>query len=546
MKRRTFLRSSLIAGGGLAAIPLVGCGDDDDDDGDATSTATSEGTGTSTGTATATSTPTQSGPSGTLRVAHASLGNDSLDAHFNRATANTVSFYPIYSTLTYWDEDRNDVPQVAESWETPDETTWIWNIKPDIMDHEGNPMDAEAVGWNIGHFVGISPTSLTGRFYASHAVTDAQTLTVTTKGPFVAGAQHAAGFGEIRLYSAKAFEAMGEDAFYASPVGTGPFKFDSRSPGEFMKFTAFPDYFEGPPGVEKLEYYIVPEQTTRIAQLQTGQVELISSIAGTVVDDLESEDGIELLRIEDSSWMILSPFDRLDADSELNDKRVMAAINYAIDKEGIIQGIYNGRGKAAPYGFFSPLTKGYHDGHETWDYHPEKAKALLAEAGHADGFEMGDMFVSELSQFPLGPAIIEAINNNLRDVGIVSNLRNIEYGAYIEEVRAGNARGLIYLASANLPDVSLGLPVWVHSASAFAPFPDAPLDAQVELQATQFDEEERLATLTEIFDGLNKDPMVAFTVSPDAFLAYSSKMSTWQQPKATAYIQNMHLARLTS
>src|SRR5690606_12375922 len=116
MRRRTLLRNSLATGGGIAALALVGCGDDDDDDDVQEPTSTGDSTATTTAPE---ETPTAgvTTPTGTLRVAHASLGQDSFNAHFDRATANTVTYYPVYSTLTNYDVDRNDVGEVAESWE---------------------------------------------------------------------------------------------------------------------------------------------------------------------------------------------------------------------------------------------------------------------------------------------------------------------------------------------------------------------------------------------------------------------------------------------
>jgi ABC-type transport system substrate-binding protein len=164
----------------------------------------------------------------------------------------------------------------------------------------------------------------------------------------------------------------------------------------------------------------------------------------------------------------------------------------------------------------------------------------LKEAGFEGGFTMPDMAVSELSQFPLAPALIEAVNNNLRDVGIRTPLRNIEYGAYITAVQQNQLFSLTYLASNNLPDLSVGFPVWLQSGSAFSPVNIPELDEDIKAQSVEFDPGKRTAILQRINKRVNSTPLIAFTVSPDAYLAYSEKMSDWPQPKATAYIQAMH------
>jgi ABC-type transport system substrate-binding protein len=225
---------------------------------------------------------------------------------------------------------------------------------------------------------------------------------------------------------------------------------------------------------------------------------------------------------------------------------VRAAVNYAIDKEGIVKGVYRGRGKPAPYGFFSPITNGYNATHEQWKYDPAKAKALLTEAGHGSGFTLPDMLVSELSQFPLAPALIEAVNNNLRDVGIRAPLRPIEYGAYITEVRDLKIFSLTYMASNNLADLALGLPVWMRSGSQFSAIKDPAVDAAIVSQASELDPAKRTAILQGLFKTLNATPWAAFTVSPDSYLASTDKVSDLPQPKASAYIQNLHLVSKSS
>lgn len=537
VKRRGLLRAGLLAGSAAAAYPLLACGGKSGGSTSSNAAPTASGAG---GSPAAASTQAPTRPTGTLKVAHASLGNDSFDGHFARAIANTVTFYPIYAQLTGQDIDRKAVPQVALAWETPDPLTWVFKLRPGVKDHQGNPVNAEFIIWNLKRFQAKAPTSGVGSRMESAFAVDELTVQIKTKLPFVVGASESAGFGEVRLLGMKAFESMGEDQFLKTPVGTGPFAFDSRTPGEFMKFKAFNEYFGGPPKVERLEYYIVPEQTTRIAQLKTGQVHLISAIAGTAVDELETNRSIRLKKIEDASWLILSPFDIRRDTSPLKDPRVMQAVNYAIDKEGIIKGVYRGRGKPAPFGFFSPITDGYVQDHQTWKYDVAKAKALLKEAGYEGGFTMSDMAVSELSQFPLAPALIEAINNNLRDVGIRAPLRNIEYGAYITAVQQGQLFSLTYLASNNLPDLSIGFPVWLQSGSPFSPFTIPELDEDIKAQSVEFDPGKRTAILQRIFRRVNNTPLLAFTVSPDSYLAYSEKMSDWPQPKATAYIQGMH------
>lgn len=542
VKRRRLLRTGLLAGSAAAAYTIVGCGSDKGGSSTAGGGSPAGSGGASAPAAAGSQAPAR--PTGTLKVAHASLGNDSFDGHFARATANTVTFYPIYASLTGQDIDRKSVPQVAASWQTPDPLTWIFKLRPGVKDHQGNPVNADLIIWNLKRFQDKAPTSGVGTRMESAVAVDELTVQIKTKLPFVVGTSESAGFGEVRLLGMKAFEAMGEDQFLKTPVGTGPFAFDSRSPGEFMKFKAFNDYFGEAPKVEKLEYYIVPEQTTRIAQLKTGQVHLISAIAGTAVDELESNRSIRLKKIEDSSWLIFSPFDLRRDNSPLKDPRVMQAVNYAIDKEGIVKGVYRGRGKPAPYGFFSPITDGYVQAHEAWKYDLAKAKALMKEAGFEGGFTLPDMVVSELSQFPLAPALIEAVNNNLREVGIRSQLRNIEYGAYITSVQQNQVFSLTYLASNNLPDLSVGFPVWLQSGSAFSPFTIAEMDEDIKAQSVEFDTAKRTAILQRINKRVNSTPLLAFTVSPDSYLAYSEKMSDWPQPKATAYIQAMHQASI--
>lgn len=530
--RRRVLQGAGAVTGALLLTGITACGNDDDSNG--SEPTSSPGSDPTTGSGSG-----NGAPSGTLRVAHANLGEELLDGHLPNTGANTPVFFPMYESLTQYDpETGNLAPRLATKWENgPDELDWVFTLRSDVQDHDGNPVDAETIVWNLDRQAELGGSGSFGQYYDSSEAIDATTVRVRSNEPLAIAPDI---FGAVYIFSRTAYEEAGEDAFFQRPVATGPFAFVSRTVGQGISYRANENHWNAPPGVENLEFSIVPELTTRVAQLRTGEVDLITGVTGPAVDEIESIDGLKLKEIQDASFLMLEAFDMLKADSPLHDPRVMQAANHAIDKDALINGLFQGRAKDAPYGFMGPSTLGHVSDLEPYAYDPERARELLAEAGYPDGIDLPEMYSLQLGQYPNSVAMIEALNNFLAEVGIRAPLASLDYGTYIANQREQGIFGLNVISSQNVPEIQQRLGTWVKSTGLHSAYDFPELDALIEAAEHEFDPDAREGILQDITRFIHDWPMFVFTVNASAYFAQNEKVSDWPQSIASTYIDNLH------
>jgi ABC-type oligopeptide transport system substrate-binding subunit len=208
------------------------------------------------------------------------------------------------------------------------------------------------------------------------------TVRITTKDPFPALLENLA-YG-VYMGPPDTMQKQGAD-FFKQPVGTGPYKFVSWAPGEKLVVEATGAHFGGDPKIKTVVWQPVTEGSTRVAQLRTGEADLITSVSPTQLSQLEGQPGIGVTKLPSQSFLVLimnsgrPPF---------NDPRVRQAMNFAVDKEAIIKTLLGGNGTVlpAPAG---PAHEGYDKSLGViYPYDPDKAKQLLTQAGLGSGFSI--------------------------------------------------------------------------------------------------------------------------------------------------------------
>jgi peptide/nickel transport system substrate-binding protein len=211
---------------------------------------------------------------------------------------------------------------------------------------------------------------------------------------------------------------VGLDAFAQNPVGTGPFEFVSRTAGERIVMEANDDYWdEGLPRVDRLEYRVIPDASTRMAAIQTGGIDIANRLTAEQVEVLEEEPDVDVISyLNDRVYYVAFKNIGAGEGSPVEDARVRRALNFGLDRFGIIEAIFSGQANPAP-GFVVEGNLGYDaDQMEPFPYDPERAQELLAEAGYPDGFEItmgcpadGYININEVCQ---------AIASNLGQIGV--------------------------------------------------------------------------------------------------------------------------------
>jgi peptide/nickel transport system substrate-binding protein len=334
----------------------------------------------------------------------------------------------MYDTLIWVDEEGIFQPALAEDWEvSEDGSEYTFHLRQGVTFHNGEPFNADAVvfSWERAKDAGFEYSNLWQLATTVEKIDD-YTVKIATDGPDALFLTTVA--DNWAIIPPQYFQEVGQEGFDEHPMGTGPFMFVEWVKGDRIVMKANPDYWqEGVPKIENLIFRPIPESATRVAAIQTGEVDIVTR--------LSSEEAKSLLGVPNVT-VIKYPVERVyyiafnnmttGVGQPTEDALVRQAMNYAVDVDAIIDSLFDGFAKPA-IGFVSTGELGY-DNAEPFGYDPDKARDLLAQAGYPDGFEM-DM-ACPAGAYTHFEEVCEAVAGYLGDVGIKINLEIMESGQY--------------------------------------------------------------------------------------------------------------------
>lgn len=380
-------------------------------------------------------------------------------------------------------------PCLAEGWKVaPDGLSYQFTLRPDVKFHDGEPVTAEDVKFSFERYRGTSAAQMKERV-ASVEAPDARTVRFNLKKPwpdFLTFYSSATGAGWI--VPKKYVEKVGEEGFKKAPIGAGPYKFVSFTPGVELVLEAFDGYWRKKPTVKRLVLRVIPEEATRLAALKRGEVDIAYSIRGELAEEMRKTPGLAL-----KSVVIQAPFwlyfaDQWDPKSPWHDQRVREAARLAIDYKAVSEALTLG---------YSPVTNSIiPDNFEFfWKpppaaYNPAKAKQLLAEAGHAKGFDAGDYYCDTSYS-----NVAEAVMNYLQEAGIRLKMRPLERAAFFSSYSQKKLKNVIQGASGAFGNAATRLEAFVVKGGAYAygNYPD--IDEVFAQQASELDVAKRTQLL---------------------------------------------------
>lgn len=330
--------------------------------------------------------------------------------------------------LVEFDEEMNFVPALATSWEVVgDGEGYRFFLREGVTFHDGTPFNAEAVKFNFDRIIDgqLRRTALLKPYIKSVEVEDEFTVVMYTHFPFGALLNYLA-HGASLIQSPAAIEAQGEN-IGRRPVGTGPFQFDRWVVGDYITLTAYEDYWGGAPELSGIRFRVVPEEATRVFQLETGEAHVVVRVPPTEVPRLEAASGTDVL-IADSLRVVY--IGMVVHKTPLDNVLVRRAINHAIDKNTIVDQILEGFGAPADSPI-APLTQGYYST-GGYEYNPDLARELLAEAGYPDGFDIS--FWTPSGRYLKDYETALVVQQMLAEVGIRADLQVIEWATYISSL----------------------------------------------------------------------------------------------------------------
>ncbi len=375
-----------------------------------------------------------------------------------------VPGHSVFDALTVIDREGVVQPWIAERWETVDQLTWLFILRPDVMFSNGESFDASAAAAALMYFASgdglVEVVAQSVIDVESARAIDPLTLEVKTKRPNILLPRRLSG---LRIPAPGPWAELGRRGFSTAPIGSGPF-IATRWDMTRINLVANPNSWR-PPQLDRIEFIGVPEVTTRVQGLITGAIDIAFDIGpedGPLIEPAGAQ-----LRFRPSGRIQLITFMSV-GDSPVADVRVRQALNYAVNKQRIIDVLLAGAaeptGQAAVKGAF-----GYDPTIEAYPYDPDKARALLAEAGYPDGFDMpADMTLGAMAGD--GSWYLQ-IAQDLAQIGVNVTYVPAPYPVHISRIREGGWRGIAFsMDFNNLPSMDVLWPLRIHSCLWRAPW----------------------------------------------------------------------------
>jgi len=385
---------------------------------------------------------------------------------------------------------------LAESWRVVNETTWQFKLKRNVKFHNGEPFDAAAVKFSVERMLDPKQGApgRTSIATIDHVdVVDPYTVNVITKAPFplLAVRMSPGHCGTVGIVPPKYIAQVGDATFAVKPVGTGPYKFVEWVKDERLVLEANKDYHRGAPAIERLIFRPVPELTTRVAALLSGQADLVSDIPPDQTGKIKSSGSAHVEISTLGGFVIMVKMTNYLMPGPWQDVRVRKAINYAIDMDTIIKTVLEGYGQVLGV----PLEKeafGFNPSIKWYGYDPERAKALLREAGHPNGFEM--TLHAPNRRYMNDIEVMQAMAQMLTKVGVRAKVEVWEQSIYTTKWRKRELLPayLVAWGGAGVFDGDL-LTSSLNSKSALAIFKNDALDKMLEEAQATNDPERRKA-----------------------------------------------------
>lgn len=400
----------------------------------------------------------------TLNVGMASADAGKLDPHLSATTPDKGLMHWMFNGLVRIAPGKASPefiePDLAESWTTSDDgLTWTFSLRQGVQCHHGyGELTAEDIVYSLERAADPDRSSFASDYAAIEKVEASGShevmITLRENVPSLLGLLVPYHGGNV--VCKKAAEEMGED-FQKKPVGTGPFAFDEYQPQQFVRLKANKDYFRGAPKLEEIIYRYIPSDASRDLAFQSGEIDMIYGKQDqTWVDRISEIEGAKVVVMEPGE---MSTFHLNLTQPPLDDIRVRQAIAHAIDRDAMVAF----RGQSVARASVSPVPEpylGFTDDVPVLPYDVEKAKALLAEAGHPDGVTIKAIHTT----LPGMLTTIEAVQALLREANINLEIEPVEHATFHAQIREDLSQ-VIHYSAARFPIADVYLTQFYHSRS---------------------------------------------------------------------------------
>lgn len=455
-------------------------------------------------------------------------------------------FNQIFNSLLAIDNTTGDiVPSLATEWEiSEDGLEYDFTLREGVTFHDGTPFNSQDV---VATFeAGAEPANAYADQYVDVTVEviDDYHVKLITAEPDVLFQRLLA---ELSIISAEQFEEGGNQAIEDHPIGTGPFKFVEWVKGSRIVLEANPDYWEeGLPHVAEVIFRPIPESSTRLAAIQTEEVHIVNRLSSDEAQRLLGVPNVQVVRYPvDRVYYIAFNNLTTGVDLPTEDSLVRQAMNLAVDREAIIDGLFDGFADLSN-GFVTPENLGYDETVEPFPYDPDRARELLAEAGYPNGFEIG--MACPIGAYTSFEEVCQAVAGYLADVGITmegGEVQFMETGVYWD-LEANKELPPLFGDSWSAsegeayPRLFGALGGMEASYSAWS---DPTIDDYLTQISQEFDREARAELYSELMHFMIEDPPFIYLYVPNAFEAINDAVQGYVPNSVEQYyLKDVYLA----
>jgi peptide/nickel transport system substrate-binding protein len=435
--------------------------------------------------------------------------------HFNPAptlyepaeTAGLITpfmfLYALHDALVKPLPGKSMALSLAESWtSSADGLVHEFVLRKGVKFHNGEPVTADDVKFSFERYRGISSKALKDKV-AAIETPDPGRVRFRLKQPwpdFMAFYGTPA-TGAAWIVPRRYVEKVGEDGFKKAPVGAGPYRFVSVTPGVELVLEAFDGYWRKTPSVKRVVFKGVPDASTRLAMLKRGEVDIAYAVTGELGEEVKRTPGLTLrpTPFVATHWLLFA--DQWDQGSPWRDRRVRLAATHAVDRQAVNQAVTLGFSKIT--GSIIPTSFDFYWQPPILAHDPAKARLLLAEAGYPNGFDAGDFWCDASAA-----TYAEPVLNYLQAVGIRTRLRPLERAGFLKSYQEKKLKNIVYGLSGIFGNAATRMEPFVVSTGAFAygGYPD--IDGLFQEQASELDPKKREATLHRIQQLIHDKVMV--------------------------------------
>lgn len=402
----------------------------------------------------------------------------------------------MFEGLTFVTEDGAVEPLLATSWEMLDELTWRFDLRKDVLFHNGAPFTADAVVNAVDYLTspaaGVEPIARDLGALDRAEAADDHTVIIHTDVP---APLLPAMMESLLIVEPDLWRRLGRDQFAREPVGTGPFKLHEWADAKATLMA----HTEGwrPPQTDKLEIFAIPDASARVQAILSNRIDIAVAMSRDDILAIEAGGGRGDVGTTISVLGIVFILTGLEDGHPLLDKRVRQALNYGVDKDAYIAALFGNQTTAAS----QPATAaafGFNRDVKPYPYDPDLARQMLAEAGYPDGFS----FTAEVTiggGASLAPAY-QQVASNLLDIGVVMSLKTIPVQQLIRGIQEGEWRGEAFGMNYSAERTTDALrPLRLHSCIHRSPwYCDRTLSDKIETAFATSDLEARRSLTEEI------------------------------------------------